>query len=68
MIQTVWMVVSLVIGVMAAVLAWRCNDESSLCTKLFISVYALFFGILYMGWYIIYQILWRRPTTTSETS
>jgi uncharacterized membrane protein YeaQ/YmgE (transglycosylase-associated protein family) len=53
MIQVAWLIVSAIVGGIAAVLAWRCNK--GMFSKMFISTYAFFFGILYLPWYFFYQ-------------
>ena len=44
---------SLVIGIIAAILSWYSNPGYSMMERIFFSVFAFFFGILYLFYYFI---------------
>ena len=58
-VSVVELIVSFLVGMVAAVLAWKCNTQAreSLPIKIFITLVAFLFGGIYILYYIVYRIL-----------
>jgi len=50
---TVWKIISNILSVYAAVIAWRCNTDSSPVARVLWSIIAWIFGLVYLAYFYL---------------
>ncbi len=67
-IPTSWIVLSILIGIGTAYLAYSCNLNETPATRLLITVFAFFFSGIYLVYYFILYILLNKKCNGKDIS